>query len=126
MNIQEREEADYEVGCFQNELQAVFALGQSERSPSDRSKIADVIAAGLFAVYSEYPSFCPYTDACNGTIQVLHDFGFTEEEATVKARALQAEIGYDTEEGVCVRGYTPLATVIPSAARIAQDLLVPF
>ncbi len=67
-NVQELEEMDHEVGCFQNEFQAAFAAGQRERREDDRGMIADVVGAGLYAIYSEIPSFCPYTDACNGTI----------------------------------------------------------
>ena len=84
MNIQEREELDYEMGCA-SELQNAFSRSRMEiRLHDDTSKIKALVAQGKHVVAVSYPSCCPSTDAYLGTNVYLQAAFDTRDEALDK------------------------------------------
>lgn len=98
MNIQEREEIDYRIGCA-TELQNSYAASRLEREPDDTAKIRDLVAAGKFVLVAEVPDYCPRTDAAMGSrcwIASIHDH-------RVEAMGAHERLPIDEYDETCYR-----------------------
>ena len=82
MNIQEREEMDYEATAFRCEFQAAYAVSQI-RTPriNDTSQINACIQAGLHVAVEESTVYCDMTDAILGSNILLIGAAKTREKA---------------------------------------------
>ena len=65
MNIQEREEMDYQMGMA-SEQQNALTVSRLTQKPDDRFKIDELVAAGRFCVIEDVIAYCPITDAIMG------------------------------------------------------------
>lgn len=98
MNIQEREELDYQMGCA-SELQNACSRSRMEvQLQDDTKKICDLVSQGKHVVAVSYPSLCPSTDAYLGTNVCFQAAFDTREEALDKFFEL-TNCGYG--EGDC-------------------------
>jgi hypothetical protein len=102
----EREEAQYQAGCFDNEFQAAYDLSRrTQEYPRDQAKAAAIAAAGRFAVVLYYFEYCRHTDAVLGqAAKLIADYA-TEAEAEA-ALALKGE-NDDPEHYYAVVGPRP-------------------
>ena len=79
MNIQEQEEADYNIGNA-TEQQNAFAWASMNRKPQD-PRINQELQNGRFVIVYQSPEYCPYTDACMGSRKFFGSAHDTREDA---------------------------------------------
>jgi hypothetical protein len=94
MNIQEREELDYNPDT---ELRNAYAQSQMEIERHD-PRIAEAVGRGKHVVVANVPAFCPRTDAAMGEkthYESEHDDRDTAEQAKAALEAEAAEHDYD-------------------------------
>jgi hypothetical protein len=73
-----------------SELQNALTLSRLEQKPDDRQKAAELVAAGKFVLVSDYPAYCPRTDALMGIVRQILSVHDTHEDG-VKALHSRAE-----------------------------------
>jgi hypothetical protein len=108
-NIHEQEEREFEMGRYQNESQAAFAvsraefsIAQSERS-NGRHQLEVLVAEGKHVVFSSSTAFCPRTDAILGDIIHVVAVFDTREEADADYQARNPEETCDSDFMIGVR-----------------------
>ena len=111
MNIQEREQWEYEAG-WASEQQNALAVSRMNQPPDDSDKINEAIANGLYVVIEEGPAYCPITDAIMGSRQYLVTTFKTLEEASRYIGRLNRE-EYNPDINYRVAGPTPKMTKPP-------------
>lgn len=86
------EHRDYLMGEA-SELQNALTLSRLEKKPDDSAKVAELVAAGRYVLVSDYPAYCPRTDALMGIHRaMLGDFAtHAEGLAALYARGEDAD-----------------------------------
>jgi hypothetical protein len=118
-NTQEQEERDFEMGRYQNESQAAFAVSRSEFSieqsakSNDRHRLAGLLAEGKHVVVSSSVAYCPRTDAILGDIMTILAVFNTREEAYADYQARNPEEVCDADYMIGVRSPKPLVVAAP-------------
>ncbi len=119
MNIQEREEMDFNMGMA-SDSQNAFALSQMEWDRhNDEPKIVALVKAGRFVVTHHETRYCPSTDAIMGAdVYYCNDYA-TREEAEFEAGRLVFESCGSME--VYVRPYNDYVPPV-----VVDDSEIPF
>jgi hypothetical protein len=89
MNIQEREQMDYELG-WDTDLTNAFRHSMSEKQPDD-PEIAEELNKGKFVVCLFVEVTCPTTDAGMGHVREFVSSHDTESEAVAARDAVNSE-----------------------------------
>lgn len=108
---QEREQWDYEMGMG-TDLQNAYSISQMERKPDDRAAADELVSLGRYVLVTDYPIYCPRTDALMGVHRaMLGDFETHDEGvAALNARCVDS----DPDERVhLLYNYTPPVAVVP-------------
>jgi hypothetical protein len=122
MNIQEREERDYEMGCM-TEQQNAFARSRAEiQLRNDSARIAAAVEAGQHVVCTSRPVTCPSTDAFIGS-DICLEFAGTKEEAEVKYNELHMAYEGTWEADLWME---PRKRVVLIETPTCDDVEVPF
>lgn len=126
MNIQEREEMDYQAGAA-SDMQNAMAWSMMNRTGDD-PKIGEALAAGRFVVVCRSTEYCRATDAIMGSRQDMESAHATRAEAEAALAAYWERWGHgadmdDHDMYILPAKPAPAPVVAPGCGPIDDDEL---
>lgn len=119
-NVQEREEWEYQMGAA-SELQNALTVSRLEMAPDDSGAINELVSLGRHVLVSEYPAYCPRTDALMGVRRaMLGDYEHHDE--ALEALRCRGEDA-DPDEYVYIKSPVP---VVLNPPVVLTDADIPF